>query len=128
MENNNIEYGEVKISDDVVETIASLAASEVKGVCSLTGGLTSDFVEKLSKKKYSKGVKVDVTERDVNVSLYLILEYGVNVVEVAEKVQENVKQQIELMTGLNVVEVNVFVQGVKIVADDTQSAKAGSEA
>ena len=45
---------------------------------------------------------------------HLFIEYGVNVIETSEEVQKNVKQQIELMTGLNVVDVNVFVQGVKL--------------
>ena len=70
------------------------------------------IAELLKKKNLAKGVKVEVGERQAAVDLYVILEYGAKVPEVAYKIQENVKRAIESMTGLEVVEVNVHVQGV----------------
>lgn len=108
----NLEYGEVKIVDDVVATIAGLAATEVKGVAGMSGGFVGDIAEILGKKSLSKGVKVDVKEKVANIDLYIIVEYGTKIPDVAWKIQENVKKTIETMTGIEINEVNIHVQGV----------------
>jgi len=110
----NEEIGNVKISEDVVSIIASLAASEVKGVAGMSGGIAGDIVEMLGKKNLSKGVKVDIKENDTNIDLYIIVEYGCRIPEVAWEIQEKVKKAVETMTGLNVLKVNIHVQGVYI--------------
>ena len=74
--------------------------------------------EMLGKKNLSKGVKVEVGEREAAVDLYIIVEYGVRIPDVALRVQENVKRGIESMTGLDVVEVNIHVQGVGFAPED----------
>ena len=66
----------------------------------------------LGKKNLSKGVKVEVGEREAAVDLFIIAEYGVRIPDVALRIQENVKHAIESMTGLDVVEVNIHIQGV----------------
>ena len=104
--------GSVKISDDVVAIIAGLAASEVKGVAGMSGGIVGGLTEFVGKKNPSKGVKVQVGEKEAAVDLHIIVEFGVRIPEVAQEVQRNVKKAIEGMTGLSVVEVNVHIQGV----------------
>nr|PZN03128.1 MAG: Asp23/Gls24 family envelope stress response protein [Bacillota bacterium] len=111
MESTN-EKGSVKITDEVVSIIAGLAATEVEGVADMSGGFAGGIAEMLGRKNLSKGVKVQVGEKDVLVDIYLIVNYGVRIPEVAWKVQENVKKAIENMTGLTVTEVNIHVQGV----------------
>ena len=106
--------GEVKIADEVVAIIAGLAAMEVEGVASMSGNATKELISRLGMKSLSKGVKVDVLEGIVTVSLKLNLQYGYNVLEVSGKVQEKVKTAIENMTGLTVADVNVRVAGVDI--------------
>lgn len=108
----NLEYGEVKIVDDVVATIAGLAATEVKGVAGMSAGFVGGIAEILGKKSLSKGVKVDVKEKVANIDLYIIVEYGTKIPDVAWKIQENVKKTIETMVGVEVNEVNIHVQGV----------------
>lgn len=103
------EYGKVTFADDVVATIAGLAALEVKGVSSMSAGI----VEKFGKKNPTRGVKVEVGEKEAAVDLYMIVDYGVQIPEVAWNVQENVKKSIETMTGLSVVEVNIYIQGIE---------------
>ena len=101
-----------KIADEVVAIIAALAATEVEGVASMAGNITNELISRLGMKNLSKGVKVDVLEGVVTVSLTLNLKYNYSVVEVSGKVQEKVKNAIENMTGLKVREVNVRVTGV----------------
>ncbi|WP_425061159.1 Alkaline shock protein 23 [Sporomusa carbonis] len=109
-EHNDV--GSIRIADEVVGIIAGLAATEVSGVAGMSAGLVGGIAEMLGKKNLSKGVKVEVGEREAAVDLYIIVEYGVRIPDVALRVQENVKRAIESMTGLDVVEVNIHVQGV----------------
>ncbi|MBT9133913.1 MAG: Alkaline shock protein 23 [Firmicutes bacterium] len=111
LQHSTIDVGTVRIEPDVVGTIAGLAASEVPGVTGMSG---VSIVEMLRKSNLSKGVKVTVGEREAAVDVYVILDYGVKIPEVALRVQENVRNAIETMTGLVVVEVNVHVQSVAI--------------
>jgi len=105
--------GSIRIADEVVEVIAGLAASEVGGVVGMSGGIVGDLAHILGRNKnLSKGVKVEVGEHEVAVDLFIVVEYGVSIPDVALSVQESVKEAIESMTGLRVVEANVHVQGV----------------
>ncbi len=114
-EHNDV--GSIRIADEVVGIIAGLAATEVTGVAGMSAGLVGGIAEMLGKKNLSKGVKVEVGEREAAVDLYIIVEYGVRIPDVALRVQENVKRGIESMTGLDVVEVNIHVQGVGFAPD-----------
>ena len=111
---NDAGKGEVKIADEVVAIIAALAATEVEGVASMAGNITNELISRLGMKNLSKGVKVDVLEGVVTVSLTLNLKYNYSVVEVSRKVQEKVKNAIENMTGLEVADVNIKVAGVEM--------------
>ena len=104
--------GEVKIADEVVAIIAGLAAMEVEGVSSMTGNATRELVSKFGMKSLSKGVKVDVLDGIVTVSLVLNLNYGYSIKDTTQRVQEKVKAPIENMTGLEVADVNIRVAGV----------------
>ena len=111
---NDAGQGEVKSADEVVAIIAALAATEVEGVASMAGNITNELISRLGMKNLSKGVKVDVLEGVVTVSLTLNLKYNYSVVEVSGKVQEKVKNAIENMTGLEVADVNIKVAGVEM--------------
>jgi len=113
----NGKVGEVQIADEVVASIAALAASEVKGVYSTIGNITNELTGKLGKKNLSKGVKVLVSTDAVSVDMALTLDYGVGIPDTAKKVQEKVKLAIENMTGLQVKEVNIRIAGVNIVKE-----------
>lgn len=104
--------GSVRVADEVVSIIAGLAATEVSGIAGMSGGIAGGIAEILGRKNFAKGVKVEVGEREAAIDLYIIVKYGVRIPDVALQAQENVKQAIETMTGLSVVEVNVHVQGV----------------
>ena len=106
------QLGEVQIADEVVATIAGLAATEVEGVASMAGNITNELVGKLGMKNLSRGVKVAVQENEVTVELSLNMSYGYSIPKTSAKVQEKVKSAIESMTGLSVVEVNIHIAGV----------------
>ena len=89
----------MKIADEVVTVIAGLAATEVKGVASLAGGITNDTVARRGIKALLKGVRVSVTDGLVAVDVTVCLEYGYSIPEVGTAVQEKVKSAIENMTG-----------------------------
>ena len=112
---NRSKYGTVKISNDVVAIIAGIAATEIEGVAGMSGGITGGIADILGMKNLSKGVKVEVGDKQTAIDLYIIVEYGTKIKELGEKIQENVKKSVETMTGLEVVEVNVNIQGVNIV-------------
>lgn len=112
------EMGELRITNEVVAVIAGLAATEVDGVAGMSGSIAGDLTEMLGRKNLAKGVKVEVGEQQVAVDLFVIVEYGVRIPDIAWKIQENVKRALESMTGLSVVEVNVHVQGVHIVSEE----------
>ena len=106
--------GEVQIADEVVAIIAGLAATEVEGVAAMAGNITNELISKLGMKNLSKGVKVLVTDRSVDVDLALNIEYGYSIMKVSEKVQEKVKASIENMTGLEVAMVNIRIASVNM--------------
>lgn len=106
--------GEVKIADDVVATIAGLAATEVEGVAALTGNLTKEIVGKLGMKNLSKGVKIVLLEKSVSVELSITMKYGYSIPKTSSQVQDKVKTAIESMTGLKVSDINIHIVGVDI--------------
>ena len=109
---NEIEENGIKIADDVVATIAGKAASEVAGVYSMAGGFAGGISEVFGKKNYTKGIKVDNSEKGLKIDVNIIVEYGARIPDVAYEIQNKVKKSIENMTGLTIEEVNVHVQGV----------------
>lgn len=111
--------GNVKISAEVVSTIAGIATTEIKGVAGMYGTLAGGIAEMLgAKKNPAKGVKVDLSDGSVSIDLYIIVKYSVRIPELAWEVQENVKNSVETMTGLNVKKVNIHIEGVSFEKDE----------
>jgi uncharacterized alkaline shock family protein YloU len=111
------EIGDVKIASDVVIVIATMAATEVAGIAGMSGGLTGEIAEKFGVKSSNKGIKVQIGEDETVIDLFLIVEYGIKVPDVAFEVQQNVKKAVETMAGLKVSQVNIHIQGINIVKD-----------
>jgi uncharacterized alkaline shock family protein YloU len=117
--NKEVEMGIVKISDEVVEVIAGLAASEIEGIEGMSTTLVGGITQMLSgKKNVSKGIKVNVEEDKATIDLYVVVKYGVKIPEVAKKVQENVKKSVESMTGLNVSGINLYIQSIVLPKEE----------
>lgn len=110
----NNEFGAIRIADEVVATVAGLAAAEVEGVASMSGGWSTDLVEKLGKKNFGKGIKVEVIDEQTKIDIFIVVEFGYQIPDVAETVQKEVKMAVETMTGLSVTAVNVHIVGVSM--------------
>lgn len=109
--------GSVKIADDVVAMIAGIASTEVDGVAAMAGNVTNELMSRVGVRNLKKGVKVDVIDKVVEVDLALVMEYGYNIPETSQKVQDKVKNAIENMTGLEVADVNIRIAGVNMQKD-----------
>ena len=120
---SNTNNGTVTYANDVIATIAGVAATEVSGVAGMSGGISSGITEMLGKKNLTKGIKVEVGTEEAAIDLNIVVEYGSELHKVAEAVQENVKKAVETMTGLQVVEVNVNILGVNVKAEDGNSVQ-----
>ena len=99
----------INISEEVVATIAGIAAQEVKGVTAMNA---NGIGEMLGRK--TRGVKVQIGEKETVIDINVTVEYGARIPDIAWEVQNKVKTQVEAMTGLNVVAVNVHIQGVSV--------------
>lgn len=106
------EVGDIRIADEVICIVASLAAQEVSGVLGMSGGFTDGLNHLMGKENSSKGVRIKFEGKLVNASVYLIVEYGACIPEIALEVQEKVKEAIEGMTGYDVQFVDVHIEGV----------------
>lgn len=102
----------VQIANDVIAVIAGIAAGEVDGVAAMSAGLAGGLTEMLGKKTASRGVKIEVKENHVSLDLFVVVRYGAKIPEVASRIQDRVKIQVERMTGLTVANVNIHIQGV----------------
>lgn len=112
------ELGTIRISDEAIGVIAGLAALEVEGVAAMAQGTVDGIAEMLGiKPSHGRGVKVEVSEDEVYIELNLVVEFGVDIPAVCQKVQDKVWEAVEDMTGLTVFRVNVSVQGVKMKGD-----------
>lgn len=107
-----MDLGKVEISPEVIEIIASMAASEVDGVASMHSGFATGVVGKISRKQYGKGVKVELTDEGILVDVQLHMKYGFSIPFVAQKVQDNILQTLKTMTALDVHSINIHVAGI----------------
>lgn len=120
--------GNIKISIDVVSTIAGIATTEIEGVAGMYGTFAGGIAEMLgAKKNPSKGVKVDMSETSVRIDLYIVVEYGVRIPELAWEIQENVKNNVETMTGLDVQKVNIHIEGVSFEKENEELIEFDSD-
>lgn len=112
------ENGTTYITDDVVAITAGLAATEVDGVASMSGGIAEGIAQRLGRKNLSRGIKVDVKDEECVIDVYIIVKYGVNIPNVCKKIREKTKQAVEDTVGLKVTAVNIHVQGLSIESEE----------
>ena len=106
------ELGNIHISEEVLAVIAAAAAREVDGVAGLAGGLSDDLAELVAGKKLSRGVRIQVADETVSVSLAILVKYGYVIPEVGRAVQDAVMSAVENTSGLTVERVNVHISGI----------------
>lgn len=120
----NENSGNVKISDEVIATIAQIAANEVDGIIGTGSSFAGEIKQILSKKApVGKGVKVVTENGEVTVDINVVVEYGAKIPAVSWELQENVKKNVESMTGLSVRKVNIHVVGIEVKEEETEEIK-----
>jgi uncharacterized alkaline shock family protein YloU len=112
--NENSALGRIEIAPEVIEVIAGIAATEVEELYAMRGNFASGVVERLGKRTHSKGVKVELTENGISIDLYVILNFGVSIPKVAQKIQTNIRESLKYMTSLELDEINVHVVGINM--------------
>ena len=111
---NTADNNKIRIADEVVAVIAGIAVSDVQGVAGMAKGFAGGITEALSgKKNLAKGIKVEVAGKEAKIDVNIIVEYGSRIPDVAFEIQSRIKKSVKEMTGLEVVAVNVHVQGVQ---------------
>jgi len=119
--------GKISVAQSVVQKIAGRSCREVSGVHSMgtsgtrTFGAIRERIPGSSGPNIAQGVGVEVGETQAAIDLDIVVEYGVAIADLGRSIQRNVKQQVELMTGLEVVEVNVNVDDVFVASDDEET-------
>lgn len=104
--------GTIEVAPRVVEIIAGVAASEIDGVSKMYGSLANSFGELLGRSDQRRGVKLTSQNDNLTIDIDVYIDYGVSVPKLAAKIQDRVKQQVTLMTDLNISEVNIHVKGI----------------
>jgi uncharacterized alkaline shock family protein YloU len=116
--------GQISVADNVVQKIAGTACREIAGVHAMGSsgarafGAVRDRIPGSSGPNFAQGVGVEVGETEAAIDLDIVVEYGVGIAELGRSIQRNVKQAVERMTGLRVVEVNIAVDDVYLPGDD----------
>ncbi|MFA4981543.1 MAG: Asp23/Gls24 family envelope stress response protein [Candidatus Omnitrophota bacterium] len=108
------DLGMVRISNEAITAIASIAALEVRGVYKMGGGIRRTICDVFLRKSFGGGVRIQTKESEVKLTVFILVEYGVDIPRIADEVQENVKRAVEKMTGLVLSEVDVAVEGVRL--------------
>ncbi|MGN0361849.1 MAG: Asp23/Gls24 family envelope stress response protein [Bilifractor sp.] len=106
--------GTVQIADEVIATIAALAATEIEGVACLGGGITHAKASRAGARALSKGVRIELQEKIIRVQIIIIMRFGYNIPDTTRKVQEKIKSTLETMTGFEVADVDVSVADVQV--------------
>ncbi|MCM8797181.1 MAG: Asp23/Gls24 family envelope stress response protein [Candidatus Omnitrophica bacterium] len=107
------DIGLIRIHDKVISSISSLAATEIEGVKGIRRGYRTGFISILDKKGISAIKVIKDKNGEITVQIPLIIKYGYNIPEVAARVQENVRNNLEKMAGLIVKDINISVQGIE---------------
>lgn len=107
------DLGNIQVAPEVLEIIASIAASDIEGVASMRGNFTSGVAERLGKKVHGKGVKTELADDGLMIDIYCVVNYGASIPQTALKIQEQVRQTLMNMTSLHTQEVNVHITGVQ---------------
>lgn len=109
------QYGRIYVHEGVIATISGLAAMECYGLVGMAPrNIQEGLSDLLRRENFERGVDIQFGADSISITLYIVVEYGVKISEVARNVQERVKYVVETTLGLNVERINVRVQGVRV--------------
>ena len=112
-EETRTDLGAIRIYKKVISSIAEVSALEIEGVTRIST-VFSDKIRKFLGREPANAIKVDIGKNgEVNIEIPLIIAYDYNIPQVADKVQENVRNSVERMTNLSVKNIDVNILGVE---------------
>ena len=127
--NGNLEdgtdLGAVQIHNNVIATIARLAALKVPGVAEMSGTFVEGLAGMIGKPVVDRGIRVDFDDNHVVIELHVAIDFGIRIPQVAWQIQSEVRQAVEQMTGKSVKAVNVIVQSLKFRGEDKSAGEEG---
>ncbi len=112
------DIGNLVVTEEVLCSIAALAAAEVDGVYGIEGSIGSEITKYIGRNKSGKGIKVEMGEEELTYEIPIKISYGYNILDVCSEIQEKVKTTVENMTGIKVADVNVNIADVAIESDN----------
>lgn len=118
---DDLSLGRVEIAPEVIEVIAGIAATEVKGLYAMRGTFASGVAERLGKQTHSKGIKVELTDDGITIDVYCILDFGISIPKVAQSLQTTIRQSLKTMTQLDIAEINIHVVGINMDEKEQQA-------
>ncbi len=108
------QWGRIEVFPSAVAAIAGHAAMQCYGISGMAArGLRDGVAELLRRENVDRGVDVVAAEGGLAIDVYVIVQYGVRISEVAHNLQETVKFEVERSVNVPVVRINVNVQGVR---------------
>ncbi|MGI6038483.1 MAG: Asp23/Gls24 family envelope stress response protein [Limnochordia bacterium] len=112
---SSTDLGSINITEDVIAIIAGIAATECYGLVGMVPrNMQEGLSELLNRENFGRGVDVKVEDDKVIIGLHIVVEYGTRISEVAHNVQEKVKYAVEYYLGLEVAQVNINIQSVRV--------------
>ncbi|WP_093230901.1 Asp23/Gls24 family envelope stress response protein [Thermoflavimicrobium dichotomicum] len=116
----NTSLGPIEVSDSVIANIAGIAAIDCYGLVGMASRnqLKDGITELLGRENLSKGIEVRQVNGEYMIDLYIIVGFGVKISEVAHNVQAKIRYTLEQMLGLEVSQVNIYVQGVRLLSEE----------
>ena len=109
------QYGTINIENEVIARIAGLTAIDCYGIVGMAAkNVKDDIFQLLKVESLTKGIKISVQEDRIVIDMHIIVEYGTNITAIAENTISAVKYKVETVCGINVEQVNVFVEGVRV--------------
>ena len=112
---NNIN---LSVSDEVISTIVEKTVMSIPGIYDINGGIIDGITNMLGTKRM-RGIRVDVENNVISIDIYVVVEYGVKIPDIAWDIQDKVKKTVEDMTGMNVIAVNIHIQGINFKKKNT---------
>ena len=109
------QYGTINIENEVIARIAGLTAIDCYGIVGMAAkNVKDDIFQLLKVESLTKGIKISVQEDRIVIDMHIIVEYGTNITAIAENTISTVKYKVETVCGINVEQVSVFVEGVRV--------------
>lgn len=108
--------GSIQIDNEVIAQYAGTVATECIGIVGLASvNVKEGLVRLLKKDSVNRGIVVKANANKLTIDFHIIVAYGVSIIAVTDNLVSDVKYKLESFTGLEVEQINVIVEGVRVI-------------